>query len=172
MTEIDFRNKFRIVSAKDFIPEVFAYHPLWSEFYDFDELDDIERWGLNRQTTFEELKSKTIEQQHPFYTLPLSEFPPLRMRYFCLANILTKSGRLLQGSIMNDGELIIEVFLDSNLGIILSRHPFFENETRNSLMSLARSLQITPEELSTISYKTVLTDHNGNHTEGKVEFQV
>src|SRR5687768_4775717 len=111
MTEMDFQNIFRIVTAKDFTPEVFTYHPLWSEFYDFHELDDIQRWGLDRQAVHEELKSKTIEQQHPFYTIPQSEFPPDRMRYFCLANLTTKTGRLLQGSIMNDGELIIEIFI-------------------------------------------------------------
>ena len=41
-----FIDKFKIVS--DLTPACFEYHPLWSEKYDYEELDEIESWGVSR----------------------------------------------------------------------------------------------------------------------------
>lgn len=165
---LDFRGKFKIVKSKDFKPACFSFHPLWSEYYDFDELDEIKSWGLdlNKQEILDALMKKEENGSHPHYTVPIEVFPPSRMRYFTKATFTTQNGYKLKGAIMNEGEMVIIIFLSMEEDVRLSKHPIFKNERKKRLTRIAKRFNIEIEELYKLRFETEITDQKGNNISG------
>lgn len=41
--------KFRVLPESQLSEQDFDDYPVWSEYYDWEEIEDLERWGLNRE---------------------------------------------------------------------------------------------------------------------------
>ena len=148
-----FKYNFRIIKAKDFNSTRFKEYPLWSEYYDYDELIEIEEWGYDKKLTLKELLSKDIENQHPYYTAPITEFPLERMRYFTRSKFVTKSNIEIDGVIMNKGEIAIGLFIDKEI-VTLSNHPALSKMMNASLKKVANYFKLDVFELKTLKFET------------------
>src|SRR5258707_911352 len=95
--------KFRIKSGNEsFAKTDFDECPAWSEHYDFEELDTIASWGVDRNATAETFKRLDTGGPHPNYTiLDLDKLPHENMRIFLKAEFQHISGFHLDGYIMN-----------------------------------------------------------------------
>jgi hypothetical protein len=160
-----FKYNFRIIKADEFNAERFKEYPLWSEYYDFDELNEIEEWGYNKESILQELKTKEIENQHPYYTAPIESFPLERMRYFTRSKFRTINNIELDGAIMNTGELVIMLFLGNDYEI-LNRNPLLHSELKESVIKIANYYKIQPEELSDLTFETIIPKESKNRIKG------
>ena len=150
-----FKYNFRIISSEEFNSDRFREHPLWSEYYGYDELNEIEKWGYNKKRILDELLSKAIDSQHPYYSVPIRSFPLDRMRYYTRSKFRTRNDLELDGAIMNEGELVIILFLDDEFEI-LNRNPILRTEMKQSILKVANHHQIKPEELNELTFETVI----------------
>lgn len=101
-------------------------YPVWSEHYDFDEIEEIVSWGIDRDWLLKELQSKHSGNEHCLYPLlQTNPFPP-RMRIFIKARFKTTGGQDLEGYVMDEDAFVIHIFYsDGEYGF--SRHPLLEN---------------------------------------------
>lgn len=152
-----FNEKFRIESVLK--PLDFDYHPIWSEYYDFEELEEIESWGLSRIEVQKELKLKTIDQKHPYYTVPLECFPPERMRFYTKANLITVNGINIKGAVVNEGNLTISVFLDQNKMVTLSNHELLSDLVLEELNSISEFFKIDIRNLLNFQFVTEIPNN-------------
>ncbi len=160
-----FKYNFRIITANEFNAIRFKEYPLWSEFYEYDELKEIEMWGYDKEFTLEELTAKNIESQHPYYTVPISSFPLKRMRYFTRSKFKTKNNFELDGVIMNEGELAIGIFIDDEI-VTLSNHSILSSLMKTNLKKVATHFQIKVEDLKELEFETVIPKDNTNKIRG------
>ena len=164
---MDFRNKFKIVSVEEFTPKSFSFHPLWSEYYDFDELDEIETWGINKELAFNELKGKFSNSAHPYYTVPIKEFPPQRMRFFTKAKFKTLKGNELDGVVMNEGDLVVDIFLGNNQMVSLSCHTMLKDLAIKTLLKISKEFNLELSELKILEFETVIPKEKEKRIRGK-----
>jgi hypothetical protein len=163
---LTFKERFKIISSSEFIPEVFDYHPVWSEYYDYDELDEIEEWGIDREGALKELLEKSREGPHALYTVPIEAFPPERMRFYTLAVITASDGKQFKGSVMNAGELIISVFLDEKQEVILPAHPALREDAIKGLEIIGSSFLMEMDDILDLRFETVIKDGRRKAIEG------
>jgi len=86
--------KFRIKSGGGRLERSdFDYWPAWSEYYDFEELDLIETWGIARDWALGKFCEHNKGGSHPHYTiLDLDNLPFDNMRIYLLADFITPGG--------------------------------------------------------------------------------
>ena len=161
-----FKYNFEIVESEKLTVEKFREYPIWSEYYDFNELDEIEDWGFNRDAILQELKIKEIESQHPYYTVPISDFPPERMRYFTKAKFKTINGLELDGAIMNEGNGVIAIFLNNEY-ISISNHPSLQDWRIKSLKKISSHYNISLSELNQLDFETEIPKDVEKRMKGK-----
>ena len=160
-----FKYNFRIITAGEFNSIRFKEYPLWSEYYDYEELKEIETWGYDKELTLKELKAKNIESQHPYYTAPITSFPLERMRYFTRSKFKTKENIELEGIIMNEGELAIGIFINNEI-VTLSNHPLLSNLMKKNLEKVANYFKISTEDLKELKFKTVIPKDDAGKIRG------
>lgn len=148
-----FKFNLQIIKSPDLIPIKFFEYPIWSEYYDFDELDEIENWGFDKMTVYEELKFMFVDQQHPYYAVPIAEFPVERMRYFTKAKFRTLNNKELSGYIMNEGEFAISIFTGETAEI-LTKQKLLWDDHEGSLKRIAAFYKIEIFELFELRYET------------------
>jgi hypothetical protein len=61
--------KFRVLPQSQLSERDFDEYPVWSEHYDCDEIEDIERWGLDREKVLKLFKENSPGNEHCVYTL-------------------------------------------------------------------------------------------------------
>ncbi len=153
---MDFKDKFRIVASKDLKASDFSYHPLWSVYEDFDEIDEIASWGINKEEAHQALMDNFIDQIHPYYTVPVEAFPPSRLCFFCKAVFTTSGGRQIDGAIMNGGTLVVKLFLDNDEMETISYHPGLRIMAINTLKKVSKRLNLDFSELRKLQFETVI----------------
>ncbi|MCD9568500.1 hypothetical protein [Pseudomonas protegens] len=142
---------FRVLPHSQLTEAAFDFFPVWSEHYDFDEIDDVVRWGLDREQVLALFEINSPLDEHCVYTLLESNpFPP-RMRIYIRATIETADGKLLKGSVMNEDAFCLEVF-HAGAVFTFSRHPMLRNLNQKEEIRLLKKLgpntQIFPYHLS------------------------
>lgn len=150
---------FRVLPHSQLTEAAFDFFPVWSEHYDFDEIDDVVRWGLDREQVLALFEINSPGNEHCVYTLLESNpFPP-RMRIYIRATIETADGKLLKGSVMNEDAFCLEVF-HAGAAFTFSRHPMLcdlnQKEEIRLLKALGPNTQIFP-----ITYRTDFNDCAG-----------
>lgn len=99
-------SKFRMVSMRELGPEQFEYHPIWSEFYDHDERDEIIEWGVDPVQLEAELARHHTGDEHAAYTV-LKPYPlPERMRLYICAKFTTPDGVVFDGYVMDSDAFV------------------------------------------------------------------
>lgn len=77
--------KFLVLPASELSERHFDEWPVWSEYYDFDELDDVELWGLDPKEVLKQFQANERGNEHCVYTLLEANPFPDRMRIFIRA---------------------------------------------------------------------------------------
>jgi hypothetical protein len=99
----------------------FELHPMWSEYYDFDERHEIISWGVDRKWLEAALERVHDGSDHCAYPI-LRPYPlPARMRLYMKARITTAGGARLDGYIMNEDAFVVTLFAGEN-EFSFSRH--------------------------------------------------
>jgi hypothetical protein len=157
--------KFRVLPQSKLSEQDFDDYPVWSEHYDWDEIEDIERWGLDREYVFELFRENSSGDEHCVYTLLESNpFPP-RMRIFIRARITATDGRRLKGYIMNEDAFCLAIFYGDQ-EFIFSRHPMLHSDNKEHdqqlLQSIGNSATVFP-----VKYETDFKDRQGHPITGE-----
>src|SRR3954465_8496704 len=120
--------KFRIKPGDEPLTKAdFEEVPAWSEHYDFEELDLIASWGVDRSWLAEQFKTMETGGSHPNYTiLDLDRLPHQNMRIFLQAEFEHRNGRKIDGYIMNADAFCIGLFLRTS-DCTFSRHPLLRS---------------------------------------------
>lgn len=157
--------EFLVLPESKLNEEAFDRFPVWSEHYDWDEIEEIERWGLDRDYVLDLFSQNSPGNEHCVYTmLESNPFPP-RMRIFIRATVQTSDGQQLKGYVMNDDAYVLTVFHRSET-FPFGQHSalWSDNETyrRQLMASLGTSSDIFP-----LSYETGFNDAGGKPIAGR-----
>ena len=158
--------RFKVLPQCRLSESHFDDFPVWSEFYDPEELEDIARWGLDRNQILELIEKNSTGNEHCVYTLLEANPFPERMRIFIRAKLRTKVGVILKGYVMNEGAFCLGVFHNGK-EFIFSRHPMLEKENNNHEMELAHSMGVKPGTIFPVHYETEFTSRQGNVIAGE-----
>jgi len=159
---------FRVLPQSQLGEEAFDYYPVWSEHYDYEEIDDIVRWGLDQERVLQMFKANSDGNEHCVYTLLESNpFPP-RMRLFVRASIETADGKLLKGHVVNEDAYCLTIFHGGE-SFHFSTHPLLKDlnqqQERALLASLGTEAQVFP-----VRYRTEFNDTDGQLIAGKFRY--
>jgi len=153
--------QFIVMPSSQLSEKDFDTFPVWSEHYDYDELEDFERWGLDRETVMHLIETNSIGNEHCVYTLlEANPFPP-RMYIYIRAKLRTASGLLLKGYILNEEAACLGVFHNKKR-FIFNPHPLIKDRWDESLSDLAHSMGVDPASIFPIHYETEFTSMEGN----------
>ena len=148
-----FQYNFKIIESRKLSPDKFREYPLWSEYYDFEEIEDIQGWGFKKDDVIKELKKKEIDGHHPLYTAPICEFPIIRLRYFTKTKFKTKEGAVLEGAIMNDGSSVIYIFIGDEY-LTINNHPLLRELNNKSLQKISNFYRLPMISLNQLEFET------------------
>lgn len=158
-------SQFRVIPQSKLSERDFDDFPAWSEHYDFEEIEDIERWGLDRNTVLALFEENSPGNEHCVYTLLQSNPFPERMHIFIRAKLRTAFGVSLKGYVVNENAFCLGVFHHGK-EYIFSRHPLLQEENDKHKVELAKAIGIEPEAVFPISYETEFNAENGNRISG------
>lgn len=162
--------KFRIKPGGEaFTRADFEESPAWSEHYDYDELDTIASWGVDRSWVAQQFRAMDTGGSHPNYTiLDLERLPHDHMRIFLKAEFQHRSGMTLTGYIMNVDAFCIGLFL-SGQDFAFSRHPALRSMMLPKKKEAEELLGVS--ELFPLSYRTSFRDQRGDPIVGEFAFE-
>lgn len=163
-----FIDKFRIKPGKEYLRrDDFEYWPVWSEHYDYEEIEDIERWGVDREWVLQKFREYDTGGPHPHYTvLDLENLPFHNMRIFIKARFVTPCRQELTGYIMNHGELGIAIF-GRNEDYLFSNHPSLSNEMKKRHKEAVEEFNVT--SLFPLKFETEFNGASGQRIAGAYE---
>lgn len=162
--------KFRIKPpGEGFTRADFDDSPAWSEHYDYDELDTIASWGVDRAWVAQQFRAMDTGGAHPNYTiLDLERLPHDNMRIFLKAEFRHSRGLRVDGYVMNDDAYCIGLFLGRR-DFMFSRHPALRSMMLPQKKEAEDLLGIS--ELFPIFYRTSFLDRDGRLIEGEFAFE-
>ena len=166
MIDEDTSAKFRIKPGEDCLEQAdFDYWPAWSEYYDFEEVDLIESWGIARDWVLGKFCEYDKGGSHSHYTiLDLDKLPFDNMRIFLLADFYTPDGYKLSGYIMNKADLCITIF-SRDCDYTFSTHPLLLDQSRASERAILESHSLS--RLFPLRYETRFKDGDGHGISGE-----
>ena len=160
------KDRFRIIPGDEPLTEAdFIEWPAWSEHYDFEDIELIASWGIDRDWIAQQFRDMNTGGSHPHFTiLDLEHLPHENMRIFLKAEFRHGSGLVIPGIIMNSDAFYIELFVGEEIGSF-SRHPSLGSE----MMELKRRLEkkLGVDELFPLRYFTPFRDSDGRIIEGE-----
>ncbi|MCP4142608.1 MAG: hypothetical protein GY755_20405 [Chloroflexi bacterium] len=131
---------FRLISRDEFSPQLFEEYPVWSEHYDYFEIEEIVSWGIERDWLQKELKEKHRGNKHCYYPLLDLDCLYSRMRAFIKVDITTKNGKTFSGYVVNEEAYAVGFFIESEEIIFNKNMPLsWQKETIKKLEDLTRS---------------------------------
>ncbi|KAI9131911.1 hypothetical protein ON05_027335 [Acaryochloris sp. CCMEE 5410] len=157
--------KFRVLPESQLSEQDFDDYPVWSEYYDWEEIEDLERWGLNREKVLHLFEKNSPGNEHCVYTLLEYNPFPDRMRVFIRAAITTKNGLELKGFIMNEDAYCLALFYQDE-EFIFSQNPLLELENQRTAEQL-QSVIGTSTSLFPVRYKTEFKSAQGSLIAGE-----
>ena len=158
-------NEFMVLPQSKLDETAFDHYPVWSEHYDYEEIEDIERWGLDVEEVLNKFSENSPGNEHCVYTLLESNPFPERMRIFIKASISTNSGVELVGYVVNENAYCLTVFYGGQ-EFIFSSHPLLEGENKLSEQGLAKELDCSVSEIFPLQYTTAYTSKRGEKIRG------
>lgn len=162
-------SKFRVLPESELSERHFDEWPVWSEHYDYEEIEDIERWGLNRDEVLQAFQQNERGDEHCVYTmLEANPFPP-RMRIFIKASLEAANGQRLKGYVMNEDAFCLCVF-NSDQTFSFSSHPMLESLNREEEHKLLQSLGSSAVTLFPMKYQTDYHGTNGEVIAGSFQY--
>ena len=156
--------KFRVIPQSELSEADFDDYPVWSEHYDYDELEEIEAWGLNRQQVLTLFAEKSPENGHCVYTLLQTNPFPERTRIFIRASISCTDGTRFKGYIMNEDAYCLTIF-HSGKEFVFSKHPLLARENQRSEHKLLEVAGMS-SGIFPMRYETEFHDKTGRRIAG------
>lgn len=122
--------------------------PVWSEYYDFEELEEIEHWwGITPDAVLGMHEAMNLGSEHSAYPLPVYDPLPGRMRVYIKAVFTTHTGGSLPGFVVNDDAYAGVVYLEATAFHFNVMLP----ESLQALVDgLAAFLEIDPQDVEPI----------------------
>ena len=144
---------FTLVPMSQLSKRHFDLHPIWSEFYDYEEREEIVSWGVDQKWLEEELENVHSGNDHCAYPV-LRPYPlPERMRLYIRARFITASGMNLEGYVMNEDAFVVTLFVGKDEHN-LSRHPILADLNAASLRSLQEAIGRSGDAIFPLKYET------------------
>lgn len=144
--------RFKVIPESQLSEAYFDLFPVWSERYDYGEIEDIVQWGLDKEEVLRLFEVNSLGNEHCVYTLLESNPFPDRMRIFIRATLQAKTGVSLKGYVMNENAFCLGVFV-SGKELIFSKHPLLEKDNAAHEKQLMELLVIK-NDIFPITYKT------------------
>jgi hypothetical protein len=164
------RVTFRLIPESEFSWEHLEEYPAWSEYYDYDEREEIVEWGIDAAWLEEEIERKHDGSNHAMYPLLQTNPLPPRMRIYLRARFRTPNGQSLSGYVINDDAYCIGIFVGGRQFTFNWRHG--DNEwTRRDRATLQRLLPDPGDPLFPLFYETDFMDEDGRRIEGTFAFE-
>jgi hypothetical protein len=157
---------FRLILMSQLGRAHFEEWPVWSEYYEPDELEDIEDWGIDSGVFLAELRALNLGNEHAAY--PALRFDPLpeRMRLYIKVQFTTRRGDKLDGYVVNEDAYAGAIFLgEEEFGFNVMLHDF----ARQMLNDLASHLRTNPTELLPLTFETDIRTSEGNRVAGLID---
>lgn len=161
--------RFRVIPEMELSEAHFDEWPVWSEHYDFDEIEDLERWGLNREEVVQAFRDNERGNEHCLYTMLESNPFPSRMRLFIRASLEGAGGQRLKGYVMNENAFCLSVFTQGQ-EFSFSSHPMLESMNCEQEQKLLCALGTPTAKLFPIKYTTGYSGANGQPIEGSFQY--
>lgn len=152
-------SKFRVVPHSQLSEQHFDEFPVWSEHYDFDEIEDIERWGLDREQVLKLFDEHSPGNEHCVYTLLESNPFPGRLRIFIRAVLMASDGRRLKGFVMNEDAYCLCIYY-SGEKFYFSRNSLLGSLNENEEQQLIKAIG-NPAKIFPIQYETEFKSKSG-----------
>ena len=149
----------RFMIVQELTEECFDYHPVWSEYYDFDEREEITSWGIDRDWLDAKLQ-ELPEHPHPCYTVLDTDPLPDRMRLFIKAGFKTPIGRVLAGWVMNEDAGVVGIYV-AEKEFIFNASPFLARNMQRLAHTLKEVLVDTSDPIFPLQYTTYFTNIDG-----------
>ena len=158
---------FAMKSLADLDASDFARHPIWSEYYDYTERQDILDWGVPPSVLDGLLAVHHTGNVHAVYTV-LKPFPlPDRMRLYIRAKFTTEDGDAFDGYVVNDDAYYYSIFTRGQ-EFSFGRNGNLDEFDRQSLDALRASLDNPAFQLLPLKFNTDILDDSGNRIGGTI----
>jgi hypothetical protein len=146
----------------------FEQHPIWSEYYDYDEREEIIEWGVDSIWLAAELEHVHNGSDHCAYPI-LRPYPlPERMRLYIKARITTAENDILDGYVMNEDAYVLVIFAADHK-FCFSR--MFSDLNQKELARLKASLSKSMNKIFPVQYETDFLDSKSNLIAGTFSLQ-
>jgi hypothetical protein len=162
------KHMFQVLPLNQLSEKNFDEYPVWSEHYDWDEIRDIERWGLDQEYVLRLFEENSPDNEHCVYTLLESNPFPDRMRIFIRAAIRAADGRELKGYIMNEDAFCLGIYHHGE-EFVFSKHPMLEPENKKDEQQLLRALG-GPATIFPVKYETEFRQKTGGLITGEFKY--
>lgn len=154
-------SEFRIV--RDLTASLFKECAVWSEYYDFEELEEIRSWGVEEKHINELLEIAKEGASHPYYPVRDLKNLPDRMRIFISAKFISPSGVEFEGVVCNPNPFVIGIFVGDEIEVF---NPNLTDFWVASEAKVKAAYGIGNEPIFPLRYSTKYKDAGGNLVEG------
>ena len=152
---------FRIV--RELKPADFMNHEVWSEYYDFEELEELKSWGVEKRYIDELLEIAKEGADHPYYTVPKTEILPDRMRIFVSSEFISNTGRVFEGVVVNPNPFVIGLFCNDEIQMF---NPNLMDFWKQSEEIVRSTYDVGAEPIFPLKYTTNYKDAGGSVVKG------
>ena len=142
---------FKLIQCADLNWSHFEEYPVWSEFYDFDEIDEIVGWGVDREWLIDQLSVIHSGSNHAAYPVLYTDPLPHRQRLYIRASFETASGLALDGYTIDEGSYAVAIWAH---GVEYGFNVNLPDFAREDAARLAKSLGATTEQLFPMRFET------------------
>ena len=97
--------KFQLIKYTDLNRNHFKESLTWAQYYEPDDIDTLEKLGFNRKVVLEELKRVRWSDEYWFAVPEETEIGSFMFEHR-KANFITKSGKQLDGYVVNKGHCV------------------------------------------------------------------
>ncbi|MES2459640.1 MAG: hypothetical protein V4671_03595 [Armatimonadota bacterium] len=156
---------FRLISASEFSYKHLEEYPVWSEFYDYDEREEILGWGIDETWFDQEFTKHHDGSDHAMYPLLEVNPFPTRERIYVSARFHTPAGQSLLGYVILkiDAAPVLYIFHD---GQEFGFSTVFPNQANKDREKLQRLLTDPKDPIFPLMYETEFTDKERRTIEG------
>ena len=144
---------FALVPMSQLSRQHFEQYPVWSEYYDHDEREEIISWGIDREWLERELSRVHDGNDHCAYPILRPHPLPDRMRLYIRARFVTAGGARLDGYVMNDDASVATLFAGEG-EYAFSRHLSLEDLNAASLRGLRTIIGFEDDPIFPLGYET------------------
>jgi len=152
---------FKLVPMSALSKSNFDEHPIWSEYYDYEEREEIAGWGIDPKWLAAELDRVHTGNDHCAYPI-LRPYPlPDRMRLYIKARITTAGNDYFDGYVVNEDAYVLSIFAADD-EYCFSRNGMLNDLCRKEIDRLKASIRQSTDDIFPVRYETDFLDSGGN----------